>query len=388
MPKHTIQSIDDIIDAENLTSEFFSTKYSDIIGVTDIDEDYHNEIYGKSRATGKWELAAEDKNTYTNLYEVWRDLPINVEHIVLEHGYHTRTLPNVYKDFIVQTDFVHLSQAHESIRNDKALMLEAIKHNPANAQFTGFKLRLDQDFVAQAMAAGAQAYEPELSRYPDHSNFVVETTIYDEENDYCMELYGQNQSGIYELVDKSDAGFAQLTPLRQVFNEYIDDDHPFKEIAGKVVTVDRTLSDFMVQRDYIYISQMDSELSQDKGFMLKAIDFNTDIFYEAHELLRDDEDVVLEAIKNEAIRNESDPMMYASDRLKDDEDFLIDRAFPTDPHISTDCLSMRLQLEIGNENPYKYLKAKRLYEKLAPEIERQYGSAKDDEPEDKPRLKI
>ncbi|PRZ45353.1 DUF4116 domain-containing protein [Paraburkholderia fungorum] len=348
--ENQIPSIDQLIDQEKLSYKFFSKKYSDIIGITDFaevktdhlernQERRQNQIFGKNRETGKWELAAQDIDSETDLSDVWRDLPINENHICLNQGYYTRTLPNKYRDFIAQTDYAHLSQAGESIRNDEDFMLEAIKNNPENAQFTGFKLRLDQDFVAKAIAHGAKTYQPDLSQYPDHDNFIVETSIDDMNSDYTMILFGRStllgNVGIYEELETYEAATPTaptartlLTTLPQVYNEDIDDDFAFEEVTGRITTIDRSLVSFLEQRDYMYMSQIDSELCHDDDFLIQALESNPDL-----------------TLPNE------------------------------------------LEKEIGDNDTLKYLRSRRLYKKLTPEIKAKYGH-KEDEPEQTPKFKI
>jgi hypothetical protein len=167
-------------------------------------------------------------------------------------------------------------------------MLEAIKNNPENAQFTGFKLRLDQDFVAKAIAHGAKTYQPDLSQYPDHDNFIVETSIDDMNSDYTMILFGRStllgNVGIYEELETYEAATPTaptartlLTTLPQVYNEDIDDDFAFEEVTGRITTIDRSLVSFLEQRDYMYMSQIDSELCHDDDFLIQALESNPDL---------------------------------------------------------------------------------------------------------------
>lgn len=83
-------------------------------------------------------------------------------------------------------------------------------------------------------------------------------------------------------------------------------------------------------------------------------------------------------------------LQYAADHLRDDEDFLRDKAFAVTSDIETECLSERLQHEIGSCDPYKYLRAKQASQSLQASLDAQYGNevAEDDEPEHKPKFKI
>jgi len=67
---------------------------------------------------------------------------------------------------------------------------------------------------------------------------------------------------------------------------------------------------------------------------------------------------------------------------------LLDKAFMINCDIQIECLSVRLQHEIGSCDPYSYLHAKRKSQSLQTRLEAKYGVAEDDEPEHKPKFKI
>ncbi|SAL76630.1 hypothetical protein AWB71_05283 [Caballeronia peredens] len=320
-----IHSLDKLIEADNLTFDFFSDRYSDLIAVRDIDkvpigdqfvDRYHNQLFGKNRKTAKWEMVAEEKNCDWDLSDEWGDLEVACDHLCLCAGYYTRCLGPEYKDFIAQTGYIHLCQAGETVRNDKDFMLKAIRHNPDNAQFSGFALRLDQHFVSLAAANGTDVFDPDLSKHPDLRNFLVEVTINDEQTDYQLVLYGQNQAGHFVALESFDTRCATLTTRPQIYIEQIDPDVAFEDIAGKLSNIKKEFAPFVAQRNYAYLNQLDAELADDIEFLTGAAD----------------------ALPFEEVE------LIASPRLQAEVNAIKD--------------------ECGDFNPFRYLKVKTMYERL------------------------
>lgn len=100
----------------------------------------------------------------------------------------------------------------------------------------------------------------------------------------------------------------------------------------------------------------------------------------ASDELRNDKDIVSLAVSNRGYA-----LKWASEAMRADEDVVI-AATTTDPS-AIRFASQEIQNEVGNNHAAKYLKAKRLYEEIAPSIEREHGHI-DDEPEQAPKLKI
>lgn len=172
-------------------------------------------------------------------------------------------------------------------------------------------------------------------------------------------------------------------------------------------------------------SELNKLLWADKGYVLGKIrDWDVDRYYEcplyhASEQLKDDDDVIREAVtrNGSSIEYASDRLRHNEefallaiktwnswthpdhsfsklpDKLKDDEEFLM-KAYDVNPNIEYEYLNQDWQCKIeaidderGDNNPIRYLKAKRSYETLMNGVE--IGkNHEDNEPEQTPKFKI
>jgi hypothetical protein len=153
------------------------------------------------------------------------------------------------------------------------------------------------------------------------------------------------------------------------------------------------------------MSNIQMNIDWDDKKMVRSVVRTACLLNHASDRLKDDDDVALSAIRafpiqlrevSERLKNDETFLLkdiasqakvyfYLTDSQKADDDFLI-KALEVQPKVSK-FITNELKQEIGNNDPLKFLKARKLYEKLTPEIEHMHGMAPDDEPA-KPRMKI
>ncbi|MFM0417520.1 DUF4116 domain-containing protein [Paraburkholderia aromaticivorans] len=153
------------------------------------------------------------------------------------------------------------------------------------------------------------------------------------------------------------------------------------------------------------MSNIETNIDWDDKKQVRSAVRKACVLHHASDRLKDDDDVALSAIRaspiqlievSERLKNDQEFLLkgiasqakvyrYLTDAQKADEDFLI-KALEVKPEVKK-YITDELKREIGNTDPLKFLKARKLYEKLTPEIEQKYGIAPEYEPA-KPRFKI
>lgn len=124
------------------------------------------------------------------------------------------------------------------------------------------------------------------------------------------------------------------------------------------------------------------EIKGDKQFILEHLahykatqTYSVALFHNIAPHLFDDKEFLVDVVAID------EHLLTFASAINDNEDYLI-KALERNPNIHASDMSERLEQEIGSNDPLKFLKARKLYEKLQPEIESRYARAQEeDEPE-------
>lgn len=353
--ENEIMDLEEMLKGEMLTVEYLEQDYHDIIGVygyneitvrnmedlskrhreavtksfqeflqveTTFETLYTNQVFGLSKDTNTWVLIAQENDADRSLSECWDDSRGGVDEYFpcIQYGDNSNTLKAQHRSFVEQTGYIYIQHVDNELRNNKEFMLNAIKANPLYSALTGFSLRLDKDFVKRASELGADTYSPDLSKYPDHASFFVQTSVslYGQNDKYS--LWGLNRKAdLYEQLELHE-GTPPLTSLHIIYNEQecLDDEYfesSFHEQAGRLETISREHIQIIRNSDYSWMSQIDADLADDEIFIVEALTKGTEDSVDAFE--------------------------FASERLK---------------------------LEVGSNDPIEYFKKKQASENLEKEL--------------------
>jgi hypothetical protein len=205
------------------------------------------------------------------------------------------------KEFVLEAiknqrgSFIHAS---EELRNDREIILESIKSNQTNFNLLSKEFMNDREIILNAVKHDENAFELLTKNYPEYKNdkeIVLAAVQYngkvlkfvseDLKNDEEVAMHVLNSYGSFEYIGN---GFKN--------------NKEFYYKAAKIKAFDSLDHEFMDERD----------------FVLKIVQLNGYLLESASEVLKDDKEIVLEAVKN------SNSLEFASDRLKNDEEIVLE----------------------------------------------------------------
>ena len=255
------------------------------------------------------------------------------------------------KEFMLQAiklDELYIGYRGNKLENDKEFMLQAIKQSSWNVTYIGEKLRNDKEFMLQAIKQNTWSILCVSNELLNDENFVLQAIKLDS---WCINF-------IIPRLKNNKEFMLQAIKTNSLCLEYVGydllKDREFMEKINAVINVSKYTNEYMISnkeivlqaienKDIWCLAYVDTELRNDKEFMLQAIEKDSScIGYSSNELLNDRE-FMIEVIKknprcinfaSKSLHNDKEFMLqaikidiccieYASEELKNDKKFIL-----------------------------------------------------------------
>ncbi|MGR3912318.1 MAG: DUF4116 domain-containing protein [Candidatus Rhabdochlamydia sp.] len=223
------------------------------------------------------------------------------ETLVMSSSHHILQyeMPNIPKQLaIVQKDGLALERASEALKNNKQIVLAAVKNNWQALKYANDKLKDDPDVVLAAIEKSGYALEYASARLKNDKEFILPIL---KKHDWTFEFISdelKDDLNIARIVLEED-GWAL-----QYVSERLKKDKPF--ILNTLERVEDGLE---------YVSEA---FQDDLDIVLLSIKKSGREFRYASERLRNDPTIVLTAVKGYG-----EALEHASTRLKNDREFVL-----------------------------------------------------------------
>jgi len=237
-------------------------------------------------------------------------LDINFQkEIIKNNPYYLKYFDDLKSDkaFILSLDCVYLNSLSDDLKNDKDVVLKAVKRCRWDFEYVDDELKNDKSFVMEIVKINGNLLEYVSKSLKDDKDVVMEAVKH---SDYAL-CYASERLRDDEDVVRESLKHAQTALLfaNRRFRENYD-------IVMEAV------------KNYGFaIQYADDKFKDDKGIVLEAVkhvqncrfyDANSYVLNNVSDRLRDDEDIIKEALKYE----KNHAMWYASEKLKDDENIV------------------------------------------------------------------
>jgi len=284
----------------------------------------------------------------------------------------------------------------EAMRNDKDVILAAIKSSSSNLAFVPEEYRNNRELVLKALEKDGKAIYVIPEGFRNEKAFLMASFLYDNFLSFtCVPNHLVKDKEIV-LVAVS-VRFA--LNLQYVGDEFQDDEevvlesvkhnglslqYASKRLQGDPIIVEEAMKEnpfafkfasvkLQGNEEFIkrtiptshnvschYLQFVSKDLLKKKEFVLSIITRYPFIFQYVSEKLQDDEEVVLEALEWQATReewleNKSSLLEYASDRILNNREFLLDNYEVTkfgDTFIQDGQISLELNLLVWHEDDF------------------------------------
>ena len=265
-------------------------------------------------------------------------------------GYASDELKNDKKFMrdVIKRDELYIGYLGNKLKNDKEFMFQAIKQSSRNVAYIGEKLRNDKEFMIKAIKQDSWSILCASYELLNGENFVLQAIKLDS---WCINFIIPKLKNNKEFMLKAIK--MNSLCIEYLGNELLNDIE-FMEKIYDLINVSKYVSKYMItnkeimlqaiqNKDIWCLAYVDTELRNNKEFMLQAIEKDSScIGYSSIELLNDRE-FMIEVIKknprcinfaNKSLKNDGEFMLqaikkdiwcieYASDELKNNKEFML-----------------------------------------------------------------
>ena len=197
----------------------------------------------------------------------------------------------------------------DEIITNKEIAIEKVKENGCALEKVSDELKDDKDVVLEAVKNNGYALEFASDRLKDDKDIAIASTIYD---DYGLTFVNDDLKN--ELEQKLDS--CKLSVLLDLYFKVLDSKEDVLNIIKHLKTTSIIANLLNAEQSELKLGELEDEFC---GKYWLSGNVNSYILKYASDRLKDDKDIVIEAVKNNGFALE-----FASDRLKNDKEIVLE----------------------------------------------------------------
>jgi hypothetical protein len=279
-------------------------------------------------------------------------------------------------DMIVKCNVAVLEFCVEDLRNDKEIVLAAIRVNPYNIEFASKRLQDDDSIFVEIIEDKNNLLQYQYdcilkymsSRLRNDKKLIEAVLNLDYQKDIVSHLSKEFQDdkelilkAVTKHINALEFASSRLKNDREVATLAVKSYGSAFKYVSREFKEDKSFVLFAVSKHYLNLNAVSENLKQDKEVIIKSVKNHGNSLQFAPTEYKIDREIVLFAVRENGIA-----LQFASEELRSDK-YIAFEALKQSHHAVLG-FSQELKEEIGNNNPFVYLRTFLAHEELTQKI--------------------